>query len=457
MNTPAWVKQSIFYHIYPLGMFGAAKENSFDGVVDYKLDQMYSWLDHLQWLGVNAIYLGPVFESATHGYDTVDYYKIDSRLGDEESFTRLVDEIHRRGMKVVLDGVFNHVGRAHFAFRDVQYHGQASHYGNWFAGLDFSQSNPYGDPFTYQTWGGHFSLPKLNLHNPETRAHLLNAVRFWMERWQIDGLRLDAADNLDHGFLQDLCVLTKSLSTEFWLMGEVVHGDYRRWANQEQLHSVTNYECYKGLYSSLNDQNYFEIAYALNRQFSEEGVYQHLWLYNFVDNHDVNRVASQLIKTEHLYPLYALLFTMPGIPSIYYGSEWGINGKRNQYSDEELRPYLDLNTVMQTGPHPNLTHYIRRLVLLRNTYAALRFGSYQEIFVSSQQLVFKRSFQGQEVIVVLNAADQPVDLNSLPLDLGDDWKEICLRPNCDCESNNNHAVPPYGTKIFVSEEISGDL
>jgi len=160
MNTPTWAKQSTFYHIYPLGMFGAPKENQFDQGDLYKLDQLYSWLDHLQWLGITAIYLGPIFESGTHGYDTTDFYKIDRRLGDQDSFKRLVDEIHRRGMKLVLDGVFNHVGRSHFAFRDLQINGQQSAYQDWFAGLDFSQSNPYGDPFTYQTWGGHFTEVK---------------------------------------------------------------------------------------------------------------------------------------------------------------------------------------------------------------------------------------------------------------------------------------------------------
>ncbi|MFZ5880787.1 MAG: alpha-amylase family glycosyl hydrolase, partial [Chloroflexota bacterium] len=256
-------------------------------------------------------------------------------------------------------------------------------------------------------------LVKLNLHNPDVVAHLLLAVEMWIRDFGIDGLRLDAADVVEHGFLRQLAAFTKSLRPDFWLMGEVVHGDYNQWANPEMLDAVTNYECYKGLYSSHVDKNYFEIAYALNREFGEQGVYRGLPLYNFADNHDVNRVASNLTHPAHLYPLYGLLFTMPGVPSIYYGSEWGLEGKRQGGDDRRLRPALDLNSAREHAPHPELAEVIARLAQVRRESNALRRGDYRQLLVQSEQLAFLRRSAGERVVVLVNAADEAaaVELN----------------------------------------------
>ena len=271
-----------------------------------------------------------LFESTSHGYDTVDYFQVDRRLGDRDALRRLVADLHAAGIRVILDAVFNHVGRDFWAFADLRDKLSASDYGAWFEGLSFDGGSPYGDPFIYEGWNGHLNLVKLNLRLPAVKAHLFQAAEMWIREFDIDGLRLDAAECMDLEFLQGLRNFCRGIRPDFWLMGEVVLGDYRRWVNERTLDSVTNYECYKGLWSSLVDTNYFEIAYALNRQFGRDGIYRGLPLYNFVDNHDVDRVASRLNKAEHLYPLYCLLFTMPGIPSIYYGSEWGISGREAQ-------------------------------------------------------------------------------------------------------------------------------
>lgn len=311
-----WSNNAFFYHIYPLGLCGAPRQNDLNTPPVARLEKIYGWLDHIQSLGCNALYLGPLFESSSHGYDTADYYRVDRRLGSNEDLAKLTAECHRRGMKVILDAVFNHTGRDFWAFRDIQHHGGNSSYTGWYQNLHFNGHSPMGDPFQYESWAGHFSLAKLNLNHPDVKGHLFGAVRAWVEQFGIDGLRLDAADVMDHGFLQELSAFCRELRPDFWLMGEVVHGDYRQWANSRELDSVTNYEAYKSLYSSFNDANFFEIAYALNRQSGESGIYRGLKLYNFVDNHDVNRIASQLKNQAHLYPLYALYFTTPGIPSI---------------------------------------------------------------------------------------------------------------------------------------------
>ncbi len=408
--TTSWAKDALFYHIYPLGLCGAPFDNDLDAPRVYRLEKLYAWLDHIQSLGANALYLGPLFQSSSHGYDTIDYYQVDRRLGDNHTLAKLSDALHERGMRLILDAVFNHVGRGFWAFRDVLEKGEDSAYCDWFHNLRFDEHSPKGDPFKYEGWNGHYSLVKLNLSHPDVRAHLFDAVGMWMGKFKIDGLRLDAADCIDFDFLRALHTFTKSRQPNFWLMGEIVHGDYRQWMNPDTLDSVTNYECYKGLYSSLNDANYFEIAYNLNRQFGEEGLYRGSYLYNFVDNHDVDRVASKLENPAHLYPLYLLLFTMPGIPSIYYGSEWGVMGIKEKWTDEPLRPALDLEQLRMASPHPDLLKSIRRLAALRESTPALRYGTYRPSHVDHEQFAFIRELGSNKILVVLNSAEQPVDL-----------------------------------------------
>lgn len=405
-----WVNHSIFYHIYPLGFCDAPARNDFSASPTDRLKKIYDWIPHLKQLGINAIYLGPVFESSTHGYDTADFFSVDRRLGTNSSLTQLIATLHQNNMRVILDGVFHHVGRDFWAFRDVLKNQQASVYCDWFSGLDFARTSPYNDPFVYEGWNGHFDLVKLNLHNPVVKEHLFQAIEMWVHEFEIDGLRLDAADAVDKNFLRELARHCKSRYHDFWLMGEVVHGDYTQWANPEMLDAVTNYECYKGLYSSHVDKNYFEIAYALKRQFGQSGIYKDLLLYSFVDNHDVNRVASQLTDPAHLYPLYCLLFTMPGVPAIYYGSEWGLEGQKLNGNDAPLRPALDLATVAQSAPHLGLVHAISKLSRVRSNSPALKFGDYQQLHVAHEQFAFARRSADDFVVVAVNACAQPVAL-----------------------------------------------
>jgi len=414
--TPSlpWWQNAIFYHIYPLGFCGALTHNDFRTEPVDRIQKIVEWIPHLRELGVNALYLGPVFESTFHGYDTADYYRVDRRLGNNIDLARVSQHLHKNGIRLVLDGVFNHVGRDFFAFRDVREKGQASEYCGWFVNLCFDGRSPFGDSFSYEGWSGNYDLVKLNLANPAVRDHLFNAVRIWVEEFCIDGLRLDAADVLDADFLRDLRLLASTLKPDFWLMGEIVSGDYRRLANPDMLHSVTNYECYKGLYSSLVDKNYFEIAWSLNRQFGPEGLYKDLMLYNFADNHDVERVASSLGDPALLYPLYCLLYTIPGIPSIYYGSEWGLTGKRTRSDDSALRPCLDLRALQVSSPQPALPSVLRRLANLRESSPVLRYGGYAQLSVSHQQFAFQREHDGERVVVALNAAPETAPM-SIPL------------------------------------------
>lgn len=409
-----WSSESFFYHIYPLGFCGALYKNDLYSAPVNRLQKLCGWIDHIKSLGVNALYLGPIFESTYHGYDTADYFKVDRRLGDNDSFRHISAELHRKGFRLILDGVFNHTGRNFWAFKDVLTHRENSAYRSWFAGLDFSRNNQFNDNLSYESWNGHYDLVKLNLNNPLVKAHIFAAVKMWIEEFNIDGLRLDAADCIDISFLKELSSFTKNIRSDFWLLGEVIHGDYRNWVNPGTLDSVTNYEAYKGLYSSHNDNNYFEIAYTLKRQFAENGIYKDHALYNFSDNHDVNRITSTLKNQAHLFPLHCLLFTMPGVPSIYYGSEWALKGSKQNGNDTFLRPNLELEEMLRNENHSEhsagLQKVINKLANIRHNSTALKSGSYKELYVSHQQLAFIRKDQQETMLIILNSSDKPVSL-----------------------------------------------
>ena len=233
-----WAETSVFYQIYPLGFCGAPFEN--DGVPKNRIAKVDDWIPHIQKLGANAIYFSPVFESDTHGYNTRDYKKIDVRLGTNEDFKAVCDHLHDAGIKVVLDGVFNHVGRGFFGFQDVLKNRENSPYKDWFF-IHFDGNSNYNDGLWYEGWEGNFDLVKLNLRNEEVVSYLFSCIEYWISYFDIDGLRLDVAYCLDHDFLRRLRAFCDSKKQDFFLVGETLHGDYNQIMNDAMLHSVTNY------------------------------------------------------------------------------------------------------------------------------------------------------------------------------------------------------------------------
>lgn len=408
-----WSKDAVFYHIYPLGLLDAPRQNTPDIPAESRLPGLAAWTPHIRSLGANAVYLGPVFESATHGYDTLDYRMVDRRLGTNDDLKALVEHWHGQGIRVILDAVLNHVSRDAAPFRDLRERGEDSPYRDWFANVRFGQRSPLGDPFMYEGWSFHYELAKLDLKHPEVRAWLFESVRSWFREFGIDGLRIDAADVMDKAFLHDLAAVCREENPDCFLVGEVVHGDYARWAGPDMLDSVTNYQAFKALHSSLNDRNLFEIGHALNREFGPEGVYRGLPLYNFADNHDVDRVASLLRDPADLFPLHAMLFTMPGIPSIYYASEWGYQGtKRDGWDDGPLRPAFAMPVPDDAKPAPDLEGWIARLAAIRAGSPALLDGDYAEAFVASDQLAYLRRAESQGALVALNTANGPATIRA---------------------------------------------
>lgn len=443
MNNPY---EKIFYHIYPLGLCGAPEKNSECGEPVERLNIIYDWIGHLKNMGVNALYLGPLFESAEHGYDTVNYFAVDRRLGRNDTLKNLIKKLHENDIEVILDGVFNHVGRDFFAFRDLNYFGRSSRYIDWFGGVDFSRRSPYNDEFTYGTWAGHYNLVKLNHSNDEVTSHLIGAAEYWIDEFGIDGIRLDAADSLDFRFMEKLSRAVKAKKPGFWLMGEVVHGDYSRWVNEAKIDSTTNYECYKGLYSSHNDKNYFEIAYSLKRQFSASGIYKNIALYNFADNHDVERVASVIKDKRCLYPLYVILFTMPGIPSVYYGSEWELEGRKAGGNDRPLRPFIEISEA-ERFMKKNMEGHISNLACIRRRYKALQCGTYEELFVKSEQFGFLREFDGEKIAVLLNSSSEEACIRNLNIPDGK-YLDILNGGEIDISENGHISIYPYWARIL---------
>ena len=398
-----WIEKTNVYHIYPLGFCGCEKFRSEAKDLEKgRILKVIEWIPHLKKMHFNAVYFGPLFESFEHGYDTTDYYTVDKRLGTNAEFKQVCDELHKNGIRVILDGVFNHVGRDHAAFKDLQQNGQGSRYKDWFAGVNFGGRSPYGDNFSYEGWNGHYNLVKLNLYNNEVVEHLFGAVKMWIEEWGIDGIRFDAADCLADDFIKRIHRFTRDMRPDFWLMGEIIHGQYNRWANGEMFDCVTNYQCYKGIYSSHNDRNYFEIAHSIEYQ---HGQYGNLYMYNFLDNHDVVRLMSVLRNPDHAECCYTMMYGMYGVPSVYYGSEFGIYGAKGQGADADvpLRPCLDLDNIPDRND--NLMNHISKLGAIRLSVPALQSGSYAKLDLKNQTLLFKRELNGEVAYVALNISD----------------------------------------------------
>ena len=394
-----WFDQAVVYQIYPLGLCGAPADN--DGNPQPRILRLLDWVDHIKRTGADTVLLNPVFDSDRHGYDTRDYFRVDPRLGTNEDLAQVCRAFHDAGLRVMLDGVFNHVGRGFWAFRDVREKKWDSPYQDWFH-ISFDGNTDRNDGFWYESWEGHNELVKLNLWNPAVVDHQFRAIRSWVDQFGIDGLRLDVAYCLPPEYLKQLRAFTSSLKPGFVLMGETLHGDYNRWMGPELCHSVTNYECYKGLWSSFNSLNLFEICHSLARQFGPEQwtLYKGAHLLSFLDNHDVTRIATQLSDPNHLPLAYALLFGMPGVPALYYGSELGVRGDKRE-GDNALRPALERPEWNQ------LTDWIARLAAARKNSPALCRGSYRNVMLTNKQAIFERRTEEERVLVAVNIDSQP--------------------------------------------------
>ena len=432
-----WAYNETFYQIYPIGFCDAPVSN--DGVTVPRIRKIAKWANYLEELNIGSIILNPIFESDNHGYDTRDFKNIDCRLGTNDDFKYVCETLHKHNVKVMLDGVFNHVGRGFWAFKDVQEKKWESPYKDWFH-ISFDGNSCYNDGFWYEGWEGHFELVKLNLQNPAVCDYLLECVDMWIDEFKIDGLRLDVAYSLDHNFMKRLRSHCESKKPGFALIGEVLFGDYNLIVNDEMLHSCTNYECYKGIYSSFNSMNMFEIAHSLNRQYGPEEwcIYRGKHLMNFVDNHDVTRLASILTNKNHIELAYGILFGMPGIPCLYYGSEWGQEGVKAPDNDYALRPSFD-------EPNANeLTDLIKQLIDIRRNSSALCNGGYHNTVITNHQLIFERKDDSERVLVCINASDNAFTANNG--ELNGNFKDMISEETI--EMHGSLEMAPYSVRFL---------
>ena len=391
-----WAYESVFYQIYPLGFCGAPFEN--DGIPEHRILKVLDWIPHMKKLGINAIYFSPIFESDTHGYNTRDYTKLDTRLGTNDDFKKVCDALHAEGIRIVLDGVFNHVGRGFWAFQDVLKNRENSPYRWWFANISFDGNSNYNDGLWYEGWEGNYDLVKLNLGNEDVVQHIFSAVKGWVDEFDIDGLRLDVAYYLPDEFCRRLRGYCDTLKEDFFILGEVLHGEYGRMLEAKNIHSVTNYQCYKGLHSAFNSMNMFEIIHSLARLFGPEDwtVARGRHLLSFIDNHDVSRAASIINNPAHLPLAYAMIYGMPGIPCVYYGSEWGEKADKSQ-GDPALRVSFD-------APQWNeLTDFIAKLSEAKKGSEALNYGGFRSVVLTNKQCIFERKSENERVLVAINA------------------------------------------------------
>ena len=433
-----WFDESVFYQIYPLGYCGAERENDF-GEVRHRLARIEEQISYIRDCGFNAVLFNPLFESERHGYDTVDFFRIDRRLGDNEDFKRLVAKFHEAGIRVVLDGVFNHVGRRFFAFEEVREKRENSDKKDWFH-INFGGNTAYNDDFWYEGWEGHMELVKLNLQNEAVLGYIGRAVEYWMDEFGIDGLRLDVSYLLPEWFFEWLRRIVRGRRDDFFLMGEVIHNqNFQKNLTRDRLDSITNYECYKGLTSALNSDNLFEIEHSLERLFGSQPwcLYTGKNLFSFVDNHDVPRACTALKDRRKLPAMYGILYGMPGIPCVYYGSECGAEGDKSD-NDYKLRPAVG---EIDKDKDPALRAFIGKLNAVRKAEPALQYGTYEKCVLSNKYMCFKREKGGDRIYCAYNISDGDVTVRVEEAE-GTDLLTGEVR------NLNDIYLPPFAVKLF---------
>ena len=433
-----WFDESVFYQIYPLGFCGAERENDF-GEVRHRFGKIEEEIDYIKECGFNAVLFNPLFESERHGYDTVDFFKVDRRLGTNEEFKALVEKFHSAGIRVVLDGVFNHVGRRFAAFEDVRQRREGSDKTSWFY-IHFGGNSPYNDGFGYEGWEGHMELVKLNLQNEGVVDYIRRAVLYWIDEFGIDGLRLDVAYLLPEWFFEFLRRTVRERREDFFLMAEVIHGqNFAKNLTPQRLDSMTNYECYKGLTSALNSDNLFEIEHSLERQFGSQPwcLYTGKHLFNFVDNHDVVRAYTALQNKDKLFAMYAILYTMPGIPCVYYGSECAAEGDKSD-NDYKLRPCID---DIDKNKRPDLMKWVQKLNTIRKESRALSYGSYDKCVLSNKYMCYKREKDAERIYCAFNISGEDITVRVEEAE-GTDLLTGEVR------NLNDIYLPPYAVKLF---------
>ncbi|OBK50135.1 alpha-amylase family protein [Mycobacterium sp. 1081908.1] len=385
MTTPAWVEHAIWWQVYPLGFVGAFPQSEPPQPSQHRLRRLVDWFDHAIALGASGVALGPIFASRTHGYDTTDHYRIDPRLGDDGDFDYLVEQAKRRGLRILLDGVFNHVGVDFPRYRDEA--------PGWFSGGTFE---------------GHSELITLNHDNPEVIDYTVDVMTHWLRRGA-DGWRLDAAYIVPEQFWASTLPRVREQHPDAWFVGELIHGDYAAVVEAAKFDSATQYELWKAIWSSLNDGNFFELDWALQRHNAFLAGFAPL---TFIGNHDVTRIASRLDRPEHVAHALVILLTVGGVPSVYAGDELGFRGiKEERYGgDDAVRPEFDTPPLELDEFGAQMWALHQFLVGLRRRHAWLHGASTTALRLENRHYVYETRSGDNALLVALNIGDEPMRL-----------------------------------------------
>jgi cyclomaltodextrinase / maltogenic alpha-amylase / neopullulanase len=379
---------AIFWHVYPLGATGAPLRDWSTQDEAHRLPRLINWLDHLIELGCNGLLLAPVFASSTHGYDTLDHFRVDPRLGDDADFDRLIAACRERGIEVLLDGVFNHVG-IHHPMVD---------------GGGPIRRLPDGSP---EPWEGHGDLALLDHDDPRTAELVVDVMNHWLDRG-IAGWRLDVAYSVPTWFWAQVVDRVRQRHPDAVFLGEIIHGDYAALITEGHLDTVTQYELWKAIWSSIRDVNFFELAHALerHREFMESGLMQ-----TFVGNHDVDRIAST-VGEEGAALAAVLLLTLPGVPSIYYGDEQAFQGVKGTgfATDDALRPVLPETPAVLSLPAASMFELHRELIALRRRHPWLTRGQVEVLDTVNGAIRYAVTGDGHRLEVRLTLAPATAEL-----------------------------------------------
>ncbi|MBP1291286.1 MULTISPECIES: alpha-amylase family protein [Bradyrhizobium] len=397
-----WAKHAVWWHVYPLGFVGAEREAGACAGVVHRLDHLVRWLDYVVELGASGILLGPIFASSTHGYDTTDHLLIDRRLGDDADFDALIAAAHYRGLRILLDGVFNHVGRESLRFRRAVAGGPQLPDAAWFR----LTCPPDGSEPDCATFEGHHHLVALNHDEPVVVDYVIRVMNHWLDRGA-DGWRLDAAYAVPRQFWQRVLPAVRAQHTDAYIFGEVIHGDYAGFVDETGVDAVTQYELWKAIWSALNDRNFHELAWALARH---NALIDRFVPQTFIGNHDVTRIASQLLDERHLPHALVILMTCGGTPSIYAGDEQAFRGikERRAGGDDAIRPAFPAAPAELAPFGWPVYRLHQELIGLRRRHPWLLRAKSRVIELRNSDLVFEAFDEGNRLWVALNLADAAV-------------------------------------------------
>jgi cyclomaltodextrinase len=427
---PQWTEHVIWWHVYPLGFVGADTTGR-DRTPTHSLRQLESWLDYLLALGANGLALGPIFRSGSHGYDTIDYYEIDPRLGDTADLDHLVEAAHARGIRVMLDGVFNHVGREFGPVRAASADPAAPENGLF-------KHTASGELDVFE---GHGMLVAFDHAEPRVADLVVSVMEHWLDRG-IDAWRLDAAYSVPSAFWASVLPRVRERHPDVYVVGEVLHGDYSEIVRDAELDSVTQYELWQAIWHSIADQNFFELDWALKRHNEFLDGFVPL---TFVGNHDVTRIATQVGDARHLPHALVLLFTLGGTPSVYYGDERGLEGLKEERfgGDDAIRPAYPGSPAELPASGDAVLALHQELIGLRRRHPWLHRGKSTMVELTNTQYVYAVAADTERLVVALNLGDDALNVDGPP---GSAAMQV-LAGVAD-RTSDGVSVPPHGWVVL---------